>query len=376
MDYEQEYIEAIELAQKAKKAYLTKALEREDAEHLRSIDLGDWSMEERRGAYEQEVLPFWQKFGLAPKQFWFELYGSRDRRMDPRFLPADLYFTEILPYMNDGQQKPGLMNKAYLEYLFSDVKQPRTVLLRTGGIYCDEKRRIIDEDRALSMCLEQDARLFLKVSSGSSGGSGIFVIDPDQCKANDILEKFREAGANFIVQEGIRQHPDLSSLNPISVSTIRVLSLLMEDRVYIESAALRISAPDRPYVKVYDGGVSTEILNDGSLHPRVYSDNGKWFDEGKGLFDESFRVPSMDRIYEEVRRIHPRVGGFKCIGWDFAVDLNRDPVLIEYNVFPSLGCTQITRCKPVFNERTDWILEDYFQRRTWENNHRQDVLIQ
>ena len=78
--------------------------------------------------------------------------------------------------MNDGQQKPGLMNKACLEYLFSDVKQPRTVLLRTGGIYCDEKRRIIDEDRALSMCLEQDARLFLKVSSGSSGGSGILAI--------------------------------------------------------------------------------------------------------------------------------------------------------------------------------------------------------
>lgn len=150
----------------------------------------------------------------------------------------------------------------------------------------------------------------------------------------------------------------------------------MDDRVYIESAALRISPPDLPYVKIYSGGLSTEILEGGKLHPRVYSDNGAWYDDGNGLFDADFTIPSIDKIYDQVRRIHPRMGHFKCIGWDFAVDEGGDPVLIESNVFPSLGCTQITRCKPVFNEKTDWILEDYFQRRTWEKNHRQDILIQ
>ena len=376
MIYEHVYNTAFSLAKRTKKLYLTKALEREEQGHLQSIGLDGWSREDRKEAYREEVLPYWKKFGIVPKRFWFELYGSRDHRMDPRFLPADLYFTQILPYINDGLQRPGLMNKAYLEYLFHDVKQPQTVALKIEGTYYNENRNIIGEDDAIGLCLERDTELFVKVSVGASGGRGIFVFTPSECSREDIQGLFREAGANFIVQERIRQQPLLDSLNPASVSTIRVLSLLMDDQVYVESAALRISAPDTPFVKIYDGGFSTEILEGGKLHPRIYSDNGKWFDNGNGLFDEGFAVPSMDKIYDEVRRVHPRMGHFRCIGWDFAVDWNGDPVLIELNVFPSLGCTQITRCKPIFNERTDWILEDCFLKRTWEKNHRQNVLIQ
>lgn len=84
----------------------------------------------------------------------------------------------------------------------------------------------------------------------------------------------------------------------------------------------------------------------------------------------------MDRVYDEVKRIHPRIGHFRCIGWDFTIDVNGEPVMIEYNVFPMLGNPQLVRCKPVFNEQTDWILEDYYEHRTWANNHRQDILIQ
>ena len=178
------------------------------------------------------------------------------------------------------------------------------------------------------------------------------------------------------MQERIRQHPVLNNLNPSSVSTIRVLSLLLEDKVYVESAVLRVSAPDMPFVTVYDGGFYAEILEDGRLFPKVFSDNGKWFEHGKGLFDDSLVIPSMDRVYDEVRRIHPRMGHFKCIGWDFAIDEAGDPVLIEFNVFPGLGCSQTALCKPVFNDQTDWILEDYFLRRSWQENHRQDFLIQ
>ena len=376
MDREQEYYNAIDIAREKKKLYLTDALEREEKAHLQSIGLEGWAEQERRETYQEEVLPFWEKFGISPKQFWFELYGSRDHRMDPRFMPADLYFNEVLPYMNDGLQRPGLANKGYLEYLFGDVKQPRTIALRNGGIYCDEKRNIIDEERAIALCLEQSGRIFLKRTIEARGGDGIFVITPSESDSDDIRKIFDEAGANFIVQEEILQHPVLSKLNPSSVSTIRVLSLLMDDGVYIESAALRVSAPELPYVKIYAGGFSTEILEDGRLHPKVYMDTGAWHEKGNGIFDHSFKVPSMKRIYEEVRRIHPRMAQFKCIGWDFAVDQEGSPVMIEFNVFPSLGCTQMTRCKPVFNERTDWILEDCFQRRRWEKNHRQGILIQ
>ena len=149
----------------------------------------------------------------------------------------------------------------------------------------------------------------------------------------------------------------------------------MEDGVYIQSAVLRISSPHMPYVTVRDGGFYVEIMEDGRLNPRAFDNRGGWTDHGRGLYDDGFVMPSMDRVYEEVRRIHPRIGHIKCVGWDFAVDDQGDPVLIEFNAFPGLGCSQTTCCRPIFGEQTDWILEDYFLRRTWEKNHRQDILI-
>lgn len=372
---ENTYNEAHLHAFETRKRYLINALEQEGSALLQHIGLDGWGMDERRLIYEQEVLPYWERFGLRPKQMWFELYGSRDHRMDPGSLPADLYYTELLPYMNNGLQHYGLMNKGYLDYLFSDVKRPETIVLRIEGVYCDEKRNLIREDEAVDLCRQRCGTLFLKRSTGSRFGKGIFVFEPDACSDEEIRGIFEEAGASFIVQEKIPQHPRIESLNPASVSTIRVLSLLLEDEVFVESAVLRVSSPDMPYVTVHDGGFYVEILEDGRLHAKIYDNNGAWFDHGKGLFDDSFVMPSMDRVYAEVRRIHPRIGHFKCVGWDFAVDDHGNPVMIEFNVFPGLDCSQTTCCRPIFGAKTDWILEDFFLHRTWEKNHRQDILI-
>ena len=100
--YEEEYKNAVINVREKKKLYLTKALEQEELAHLENLGLDGWSEEDREEAYRQEVLPYWNRFGISPKQFWFELYGSRDHRMDPRFLPADYYFNEMLPYINNG----------------------------------------------------------------------------------------------------------------------------------------------------------------------------------------------------------------------------------------------------------------------------------
>ena len=370
------YLFALSLAYRTKKAYLQNAIEQEEKEHLHVIGTDGWSLKDRQEAYCQEVLPYWKRFGVKPKRFWFELNGSRDHRIDPRFIPGDFYFTQLLPYMNDAIQAPGLTNKAYQEYLFQDVKQPDTVALKIAGIYCDEKRNIISEDRAAALCRERGGELILKPSVGTSGGSGIFVFTPSECSDAYMKKLFCEGGGSFVIQERIQQHRLLNDLNPSSVSTIRVLSLLMDDKVYIESAGLRVSAPGAAYVSVDDGGFYTEILEDGRLSTRVYNNLGKWVDNGNGVFDDSFRIPSMERVYDLVRRIHPRLGHFRCIGWDFAIASNGDPVMIEFNEFPALGCPQLVRCKPIFNERTDWILEDYYHHRTWEKNHRQNVLIQ
>ena len=63
------------------------------------------------------------------------------------------------------------------------------------------------------------------------------------------------------------------------------------------------------------------------------------------------------------------------IGWDFTVDREGNPVLIELDVIPGLRF-QMTLGRPIFGEMTEWILDDFFLYRTLEKNQEQGLLVQ
>ena len=99
----------------------------------------DWDEKSRREEYRSSVLPYWKRFGRRPQSFWFELAGSRDHIMDPRFIPSDLYYLELIPYINNMNFAKATEDKNYLNMRFPDVKQAQTVCRRMAGEYYDEK---------------------------------------------------------------------------------------------------------------------------------------------------------------------------------------------------------------------------------------------
>ena len=61
-----------------------------------------------------------------------------------------------------------------------------------------------------------------------------------------------------------------------------------------------------------------------------------------------------------IKKIHPRLPHFKCIGWDFTIDENEKVILIEFNVSSGIGMQYLTG-KPAFGKLTPRILQDYFK---------------
>ena len=325
-----------------------------------------WDAEIRDAEYLETVLPYWQQFGRQPKKFWFELAGSRDHKMDPRFIPSDLYYIELLPYMNNLPFRWALEDKSYLDMRFSDVKQAPTVCRKIAGEYYDDKMELIGEDDAVGLCMKRVGDLFIKPSIYSGFGKGVQRFDPAQCTDERIREYFAATGENFIVQEKIIQHESLEKVSPNSVCTIRVLSLFIDGTVYIPQVYLRLGAKTSSHVVVGEE-FNAEILPDGHLYPKACHDEGYWIDAyEEGLYDETTVIPGIDRILEEVRRIHPRIGHFKWIGWDFTLDEHGDPLLIELNSTPGDHAQRVTG-RPLFGEMTDWLLEDYFRNRSMED---------
>ena len=336
--------------------------------------------------YAKEILPYWKKFGRRPRKFWFELYGSMNGTVDPRLIPADIYYTEIIPYVNSLEFYRASADKCYLDRRFPEIRLAKTVCRRIGGLYYDAAMDLITEKEALRLCLAHEGGLVIKTAIYTGNSLDIHTIDPSHSSEEEIRGIFDAVGANFIAQDRIRQHPDFARLNPDSVNTVRVNSLLTEDGVSIPSAAVRIGAPGADRVAVGDGGFYAEILEDGSVNRRALMNSVKWKDPGRGReeqvlhkliwtsdfangrYDAAYRIPAMDKIRSLVRTLHPRLGHFRWVGWDWTVDEEGEPVLIEFNGSPGLTPSQMVSARPVFGEMTDWILEDYFIHRTWEKN--------
>ena len=327
---------------------------------------GSWDEASRREAYRRDVLPYWKQFGRRPKRFWFELAGSRDHRMDPRYIPSDLYYYELLPYLNNLPFYYALEDKNYLDLRFPDVKQAPTVCRRIAGEYYDETMALIGLDDAARLCMEREGDLFIKPSLYTGFGKGIQTFAPSACTVERIKALFLEAGTNFIVQEKIRQHRALEALNPESVSTIRVCSLFVQCSVSIANVYLRVGVSGTTHVTV-GREYNAELLPDGRLSPKVCLDEGRWFDSRQDrIFADEIVIPGVDRVLAEAKRLHPRVGHLKWIGWDFTVNAEGDPLLIEFNATPGDNAQRVCG-RPLFGEMTEWVLADYFCNRSMED---------
>lgn len=367
MFYEFLYKNGFRAVKAVKSCYFGRMLEKFNRYLLDVLDDGSWSREDCDRQYAEKVLPYWRKFGCRPEKFWFELNCSREHNMDPRFIPSDLYYNELLPYINNLPFRYALQDKCLLDLRYSDVRQAATVCRRMAGVFYGPDMEQIDSGEAVRLCLARESDLFIKPSIYTSAGVGIQMFTPRECTEDDVKELFADTGKNFIVQEKIRQHSEMAKLNSDSVSTIRVTSLFIDSEVYIPNIMIRVCPPGASHVAV-DGGYSVAVKEDGHLYPRAYRDKGAWVSGAEeGLYDDSIVVPGLEKIRDTVKRLHPLVPYLKWIGWDFSVDEDGEPVMIEFNSAPGDDIQRVCG-NPLFGEMTDRVLEDYFHTRAMEND--------
>lgn len=167
------------------------------------------------------------------------------------------------------------------------------------------------------------------------------------------------------MQASVKQHPVLSRLNPSSLNTIRVVSFFFEGEVHFLSSILRIGATNAKVDNVGAGGFACPVKMDGQLNDKAVNRKAEWVEENStGIKFKDVRIPYFDKVIETIMQSHKKLAHFKLIGWDFSVDLEGDPVFIEFNVCP--GSNQIS-CGPTFGDLTEKVLEEFFITRSLSN---------
>lgn len=311
--------------------------------------------------YKEIIVPFWAKYGYKPAKYWYQIFCDADQKVDPRYIPDDLYYGEMIPYFCNSKFRRFGEDKCYHDIWFPDVKRPKTICKNIAGVYYDSAMHTITFDEAVALVLAFEDECLIKPSIDSGEGRLIKFFTPKDATRAEVEEVFKEMGANFILQAVVKQHEVLARMNPSSVNTIRVVSFLFEGEVHILSCILRIGAPDARVDNIGAGGYACPIQMDGRLCAKAVNRRAEWVEaNGANVRFADVKIPAFDKVIEIIRFAHKRIAHFKLVGWDISVDTQGDPVLIEYNTCP--GSNQVS-CGPTFGDLTERVLDEFFNKR-------------
>lgn len=270
--------------------------------------------------------------GLDPMDYFrYEFFNIRHQKRDSFITEGGL---KKLDKFFNGQKSQKrfvhiLENKAAFNELFHDLIDRKWIITKKADyasfeVFCDGLNSVI-----------------VKPIDGGAG-HGIFIAKVDDDAARrEVFEKTHEK--NFIIEELIKQCNELSSINPSSVNTIRVYSVVHQSKVFITGATLRMGNGDKPIDNYSAGGLAAEIETEtGLVISKAVSQFGERFSVHPytGTSIIGFHIPEWRKIKDTVTRAHSRIMELRYIGWDVVVCNDGKIRLIEANTCAGVALQQ------------------------------------
>jgi len=254
-----------------------------------------------------------------------------------------------------------LTDKNLLNKIIKGIEQPKTIIKNINGyFYFEDENKILNIDEVVNKCSAY-SKLVIKPTIGSNGGNDVIVFSIKDNRTDyknlTILELIKSYDKNFIVQNWIEQHSEMSLLNYNSVNTIRSKTLMINGEVKFLSDLLRIGGEGAFVDNTTQGGIFCVIKPDGSLYTEGFNSNDEVILETQSKIKfKDFVIPEFSKIKEVIKKLHLQIPYFKMVSWDIAVNSYGEPVLIEFNVM-SQGVNSQFAYGPLFGKYTDDILD-------------------
>jgi len=315
--------------------------------------------------YKQDIQRYWNKFNIKINTDWHKWYSSRNGVKDVRYVPEDIFYCIIEPFYNRVDFKEAYSDKALHSIWFSDVKRPVTIAKNMSGTSYDDEFTPIYQEEVIKRCMSRE-KIIIKPTIDSGGGRNICFIDAKEVAGmrKEVAHAITAFRQDYIIQEIIEQHEYLKRINPESINTIRTMSFFSKEKVHVLSSVLRMGINAARVDNQAAGGISCGILQDGRLCRYAFDKYGMALEKHpQGFVFENSIVPSYSAVLDIIKREHVKLGHFRLISWDFAIDKYGFPVLIENNLrFQEINFHQLGN-GPLFGDLTDEVLEEVFGRR-------------
>ena len=308
-------------------------------------------------ARKKELSPYFEQRGFKVSMMFADYFSRLNGIDSDRYLSMDVYYFYVIPALNRHDFKDAYLDKNIYSELFPNVRQPLSIVKNIHGHFYHQGEEISIK-QAVDIVMENAGELIIKPTVETCNGEGVEQIrDFDR---NSLEELFRHYSINFIVQEKVKQHPDLQRVNPTSLNSMRLYTYRRMDGSYeflYPHAHMRFGGKGAIKDNVSQGGGTCLIHEDGLVDDRVYRFKSMQVGSLKqetGV--EGLVVPEYKRVIDTLLKMHRRLPYFDFVGWDVTVLPDGEPLLIEFNLVPSVEGPQMMS-GPMFGVYLDEVIE-------------------
>lgn len=309
-------------------------IERSNQFHLVEKNLED--LPELTPEQKQQILDFWGRYPFKIEYKYWQYYTKMIGKFDYRYVPDNVWYDYICPYYNNAAFAGQVDDKSMYDYLFDNLRFPKTVLRVINGMVLDEHFNHVQSGDILQ-ALNGHESLLVKPSILTYGGAGIKFYTKDHF---DHLIADLPAYKDAVIQEVLTQSACLNRINPSCINTIRISSIMYKDgTAEIPAAMLRMGVNGSAVDNASAGGIFAGInLQDGTIKRFAEAHRGvmsrvKYYEHPntKIKFD-GYQIEGFEKIKQviyENAKYFPRT---RLIGWDFCLDQDNTPILVEINL--------------------------------------------
>lgn len=312
----------------------------------KGISVGDAGYPRPSAETRERHLQLWKDYRKGVCCDWLEVYTAVSGRQDHRYVPEDIYYTQIEPRLNNKLFSKAWTDKnSYELFLGEMVKRPEVILRCINGVLYTPQFLPAgrpEEYRSFPAGHEGE-RLVIKPTMDSGGGKAVRVIywsetgmkiDPPARGVTTLSQLFGLYGGNFIMQKYIDQHPWFARFNESSLNTVRVLTYrsIRNEESSVLHRLLRAGRPGSVVDNQASGGIACAINADGRLMAFGIDKSGQRHKGTEGIdFSDAGDVPCIKEITEAALDVASRYRYSRLLGLDFAVSSSGEVILIEVN---------------------------------------------
>ncbi len=267
----------------------------------------------RADDYAREVLG---SRSFAP---WLHVYASVAGGFREGWIPDNFYGVAVIPKLKAGYRSIAAL-KTLSGRLLDTPYLPDMAYLVHHRLY-DRDYRPLADLRALR------AGDIVFKGDDSQRGLGVRVFGPGDAIDFGSLP-------NGVFQPRIRQHDELAALGGAAVVTLRLTTVIEPDgRAGLRAAFIRFGRAGEDHV-----GSATHICASVALSSGEIPDTAllpSWLPVDRhpdtGMAFAGRKVPAFADCARVALALQEKVPFVPCVGWDFAVDREGTPVLMEWN---------------------------------------------